>query len=82
MLRVQHDSQKPSKAARDRCWKAFKAMGHSNHSARGLMLTYIIERCEQERIQYQLTAVPGVGYFIREHISVPALAGQQLCPRV
>lgn len=37
----------------------------SSHSAGAAMLPSIMIRCEQERLSYQLTALPGVGYRIR-----------------
>lgn len=37
----------------------------SSHSAGAAMLPSIMIRCEEERLSYQLTALPGVGYRIR-----------------
>lgn len=42
------------------CWK-----GCSNHSADAGTLPFIMNRCEQEKITYQLIAIPSAGYFIK-----------------
>lgn len=53
-----------SKAAQRRTWDEFMKHGAS-HSGRASTLPYIMRRCEQEGQRYQLTAIPGKGYFIR-----------------
>lgn len=53
-----------SKAAEKRIWETFMADG-TLHSARAQTLPYIIRRCEEEGIPYQLTADPKTGYHIK-----------------
>ena len=54
---------KITNAAVERSWQHFIKHG-SVHSARGTMLTFIINRCEKEYLPYKLVAVPGQGYWI------------------
>jgi len=44
-------------------WSRFLDKG-TTHSAQAGTLPYIMRRCEEEKIPYRLTAMPGVGYFI------------------
>lgn len=46
-------------------WYVFTNNRGSSHSAGAAMLPSIMNRCEKERLSYQLTALPGVGYRIR-----------------
>jgi len=54
-----------SKAAQKRTWEQFCRSG-TNHSGRAGTLPYIIRRCEQEGIPYELKAWPGRGYYIKK----------------
>ena len=63
-LKVVHGPRKLSKAAQERTWKWFMG-GGTSHSALALTLSYIIERCEREKVPYTLDAHPGLGYFIK-----------------
>ena len=53
-----------SKAARERSWKQFLS-GGTGHSGLATTLSFIIERCEEEGVSYQLTAHPGKGYHMQ-----------------
>ena len=50
---------------RKAAWFVFTKNRGSRHSAGAAMLPSIMNRCEQEQLAYQLTALPGVGYRIR-----------------
>lgn len=51
--------------SRNQLWDYFCRKGSSNHSAGAGTLPFIINRCEQEKIAYQLIAIPSAGYFIK-----------------
>lgn len=63
MIKVVH-TKHLSKAKQKYVWETF-LKGGTNHSAQAMTLTYIIERCEQEKMPYELQAVPGIGYTIK-----------------
>ncbi len=63
MLHFVHQTLlKPSEKLRT--WNAFMA-GGTNHSSAAHTLSYIMQRCEEEKIPYVLQAMPGKGYFIQ-----------------
>lgn len=51
-----------SAAVKKMLWDSFLKVGHTNHSARAMTLAYLINRCEEERVCYVLTAHPTLGY--------------------
>ncbi len=63
-LKVVHSPARLTKAAQRRTWEAFMD-GGTSHSAAALTLSYIIERCEMRGVPFELTARPGLGYFIK-----------------
>ncbi len=46
--------------------KAFNATGQSVHSKNATMLQYLIDYCEENHINYIITAHPDVGYHIQK----------------
>lgn len=46
--------------------KHFIHNGESTHSGNGMLLPYVIEYCEREKIEYVLMASPGLGYYIQK----------------
>lgn len=57
--------KKMSQRAKDDTWDTFMRNG-TTHSKSAMTLPYIINRCEQEGIAYELQAWPGYGYFIKK----------------
>lgn len=50
---------------REAAWYYFINNRGSTHTTAAVTLPSIMNRCEQEQLAYQLTALPGVGYRIR-----------------
>ena len=44
----------------------FEKTGHSQHSGAGMLLPFIINHCEENKIPYVLKAYPGKGYYIEK----------------
>lgn len=62
------EHNKPSYIERHRkiAVEMFEKIGHSNHSGMGMLLPFIINHCEENKIQYILKAAPGQGYYIEK----------------
>lgn len=53
-----------SRYYKDLCKKMIEKGGTSSHSGLGMSLRLILERLEDARCPYKLTAHPGRGYFV------------------
>ncbi len=61
----EHRSLQGLAIVRKRALKMFRASGESTHSSNGVLLPFVIEYLEENKIPYVLTAKPGVGYHIQ-----------------
>lgn len=50
--------------------KQFEIDGYTHHSKNHGLLGHVIEYCEEKKIPYRITAVPGHGYIIEKFKNV------------
>jgi hypothetical protein len=53
-------------ASHQRLIDQFNETGSSQHSANATTLQYVIDYCEENKIAYRVTCMPGAGYFIEK----------------
>lgn len=79
MLIVTSLQASPQPLVREAAWFHFVNNRASTHTTAAVTLPYIMNRCEQEKLPYQLISLPGAGYRIRlldlAEISADALRG-------
>ncbi len=62
-LYFKHEKKLTQKSLDD-FWVLLQEQRATNHSARGMTLSHLIQKCEETKTPYRLTAHPGKGYFL------------------